>query len=393
MILINRDLRNRIRCVDIVPNREDYTIHRYSNQIGCKKLYHPVVKVTSGKSGKTIDQQFDLILKSHINKYKNKGYKEYSTLTDIPFDEITVEEINKLLPAIKTDANNAIKPMLAKDFNLVSSNLLNRDWYASRKLDGVRCMMFMSDKIKTSSRGGKSYDFSVPHLLSNEILVKFFNDNPNIVLDGELYKHGMSLQKISGLCRLSKPINDVMEYWIYDYYDRDHPKLTFRDRYINLERWSREYTNKDFSSFFYIYDSCKVKFLPHVKVNGFAGMELKHDLYVSDGFEGVVIRDPSKVYTVGNRSAAMLKIKQYKDSEFEIVGIEEGVRPEDMTFVCVTKDNKKFKAKPIGSRDLKDKYHKDIDTLIGKKATIKFFYYSNDGIPLQPVLKTIRDYE
>jgi hypothetical protein len=34
-----------------------------------------------------------------------------------------------------------------------------------------------------------------------------------------------------------------------------------------------------------------------------------------------------------------------------------------------------------------------MDDLIGKMATVKFFYYSEDNVPLQPVLKAIRDYE
>jgi hypothetical protein len=30
---------------------------------------------------------------------------------------------------------------------------------------------------------------------------------------------------------------------------------------------------------------------------------------------------------------------------------------------------------------------------VGKLATVKYFYLSDDGTPLQPVLKAIRDYE
>ena len=56
-------------------------------------------------------------------------------------------------------------------------------------------------------------------------------------------------------------------------------------------------------------------------------------------------------------------------------------------------EGKEFKAKPIGSRELKQQYRKDLDSLIGKMATVKFFYFSDEGTPLQPVLKCIRDYE
>ena len=47
----------------------------------------------------------------------------------------------------------------------------------------------------------------------------------------------------------------------------------------------------------------------------------------------------------------------------------------------------------MGSRELKQAYRDNLDQIIGKMATVKFFYYSDDGTPLQPVLKCIRDYE
>ena len=39
---------------------------------------------------------------------------------------------------------------------------------------------------------------------------------------------------------------------------------------------------------------------------------------------------------------------------------------------------KAFAAKPIGDRDLKDQYLKDIDTIIGKMGTVKFFEWSKE---------------
>ena len=47
----------------------------------------------------------------------------------------------------------------------------------------------------------------------------------------------------------------------------------------------------------------------------------------------------------------------------------------------------------MGPRELKYEYLDRMDELIGKMATVKYFYYSDDGRPLQPVLKCIRDYE
>jgi DNA ligase-1 len=127
-------------------------------------------------------------------------------------------------------------------------------------------------------------------------------------------------------------------------------------------------------------------------MNGYAAIDLNHDRYVSEGFEGIVVRDPDKEYGIGKRDNRMLKFKKYMDAEFKIIGFEEGLRDEDFVFTCVTDEGKEFKAKPIGSREIKDDYRDNMNDIIGKMATVKFFYYSEDKIPLQPVLKSIRGY-
>ena len=137
----------------------------------------------------------------------------------------------------------------------------------------------------------------------------------------------------------------------------------------------------------------QMQMVPQVKVSGWLNIKNLHDKYVSEGWEGVVIRDPSKNYKFGGRGNEMIKVKMYQDSEFLVTGISEGLRDEDLCFTCVTEDGKEFKAKPMGSRELKQAYRNNLDQIIGKMATVKFFYYSDDGTPLQPVLKCIRDYE
>ena len=136
--------------------------------------------------------------------------------------------------------------------------------------------------------------------------------------------------------------------------------------------------------------------LPHVFVAGenkVAQIRTLHDQYVSEGWEGCVARDVSKPYKYGGRGQEMVKFKMYQDAEFKILGISEGLRPEDMCFILVTEDGIEFKAKPMGSRELKEQYRDDLPNLVGKFATVKYFYLSDEGTPLQPVLKAIRDYE
>ena len=78
-----------------------------------------------------------------------------------------------------------------------------------------------------------------------------------------------------------------------------------------------------------------------------------HNQYVSEGYEGLVIRDPNEKYKCGARDKRMLKVKMFQDDEFEITGMTDGLREEDFVFNMKTKDGYPFEAKPMGDRALK----------------------------------------
>ena len=51
--------------------------------------------------------------------------------------------------------------------------------------------MFLKDgKVKTSSRGGQDYDLATTYIAQDPFLLKVLNENPGIILDGEIYRHG-----------------------------------------------------------------------------------------------------------------------------------------------------------------------------------------------------------
>ena len=60
---------------------------------------------------------------------------------------------------------------------------------------------YKNNEIKTVARGATNYDVATTHLRTNPKLIEFFENNPDIILDGELYKFGLTLNLISGLCR------------------------------------------------------------------------------------------------------------------------------------------------------------------------------------------------
>jgi DNA ligase-1 len=137
----------------------------------------------------------------------------------------------------------------------------------------------------------------------------------------------------------------------------------------------------------------RIQRVPQVHVTGWNNMIKLHNDYVEEGWEGLVIRDPDRPYKPNGRTNDMIKIKVYKDDCFRVIGKEAGLRgSEDMVFIMEMPDGRTFKAKPFGDREQKEEYWNNFEEKYeGHIGECKFFYYSDDGIPLQPSFKAFRD--
>ena len=378
--LVTRDTKGKCRFVHIWTEwtENKYLIHRESGLIGGKKLTSPNLEITTGKVKRTIDEQCELEFNSAIKKYLDKGYKD---ITELGITELTVEQVDKVLPKIKTDQNGNLKPMLCKILDKTNEKLTNKKWLASFKLDGLRCFLFYRDgEIHTSSRGGGDYDIATTYIREDKFLKKLFEEDPTLILDGELYYHhpAWNLQKISGLGR-----KQVLE--------EDHKFLKFYcyDVVMDLpfiKRWEILQIIQKCLHTFNTADSSKLVIVDHVWVQGLDEIMKRHDIAVSEGYEGLVIRDPDKEYKCGARDDRMLKIKEMTEDSFKVLGYELGLRGvEDMCFVLETKEGKQFKAKPEGDRTVKEEYMDNIKDIIGRMMDVRYFHYSEDGIPILPV--------
>jgi ATP-dependent DNA ligase len=391
--LYGRDNKGKVRVLmfEVVKMNDYYEIHRWSGLLNGKLTPQPLLTILKGKVKRSVKEQTELEFRSLINKKLDKGYKSYEELVKDLVDTSMASPtdyafIDSLLPKDKTDANGARKLMLAKDVSDKSEDYYDRcDWIISTKLDGVRSGVVRdaNKKFHSSSRGGKSYDPAFTKIFQSDKLHKLFDKLGDVIIDGELYMHGRPLAYISGLARLDDydpDKHDQLEFWIFDY---ANDTQTAEERTNFLNSIADEFDlAKD-----------RIKIVRHYKLKGYRAMKAYHDAAVEEGYEGLIAREATRLYGFGTRDDRMIKMKDFKDDEFEIIGLKEGLRPEDMVFVCLTHDDKQFEAKPIGPRQLKYQYIKDIESLKGKKLTVKYFYYTEDGIPYLPVGKAIRDYE
>lgn len=382
-ILISKDSRGKTRIVDISCEWNDaikgYVIIRKTSQYLGKITDQPIIEIKEGKAKRTLEEQTKLEYNSNVKKYLDKGYKN---ITDLGISYPFTSDPGKLLGDITVDANNAPKPMLAKSYDGISKSVFDNNFYGSTKLDGVRALLHWNEtKIITASRGGTDYDVAASYITQDPYLIKYLSKNPDIWLDGELYIHGKPLSYISGLCRL-KTLDDKHKELKYYVYDLAISNVKFEDRLKKLSEFKE-----------FIKNSNKVVVVNHIPVSGWGNIMKLHNKYVSEGYEGLVIRDPSKEYKYGARDIRMIKIKIFSDSEFKILDLVDGLRDEDMCFLMETKEGYQFKAKPVGDRALKQYYRENIESLKGKMGTVKYFRYTTTDkpVPNLPVFKCIRE--
>lgn len=396
-LLYKIDSKGKVRvfAIKLVKDEEGISdiidIERLTGLIDGKLTEQPIICVRAGKAKRTIEEQANLQFNSMISKQKDKGYKSFEDLTkgidltDIVSPEDDSEFIKSLFTEEKpTYANGIKKVMLALDPKPISNFNYDKEWLVSKKLDGIRASVHKDgDTFKAISRNGKDISVAFTHIFNNPKFKKSFKAlGEDVVLDGELYKHGMSLQKISGISQLkvyTPERHDQLEFWIFDIM---HDTMTADERIAKLNKINDSFEQDD-----------NIKIVSHLRLNNYNSIKTIHDVWVKDGFEGAIARDINGSYQHDKKNTRMIKIKEFQDAEFKILGFKPGLRDEDFVFICELPNDKTVEVKPIGNKDQKLEYLENMSSIIGKMLTVKFFNYTEDGSLFLPVGKAIRDYE
>ena len=108
--------------------------------------------------------------------------------------------------------------------------------------------------------------------------------------------------------------------------------------------------------------------------------------------EGTMIRFGTDGYQVDKRSKKLLKIKEFHDAEFKVIGYEEGtprIRG-DKTYrvpvwICEIESGATFNVRAAGNMHEIDLEWKHRDECVGNILTVKYHNYSKDGIPQLPI--------
>ena len=327
------------------------------------------------KIGKGKKTKYEQAMSEAKSKHRCKIEKECYT-----------EDINNI------EKNKQIRPMLACTFKFDSLKKKSRGKnitlpaYCQPKYDGIRCIAYINDNnVILESRNGVKFH-NLDHIKSQ--LKKTLLLNPSIYLDGELYTNDLTFEVLSGLTRLvDKPnkeeLNRItkLDYIIFDYINVDNMEQKYDDRYNQL---TKMYMNMGKTS---------IKITPNYLIKSPEEIKDKHNKFISEGYEGLMLRNINSKYEVQKRSKDLQKYKEFMEEEFKITGYHEGKGGEKGTVVwdCLTKEKKPFSVRPRGTREFKTNLFNNGDKYIGKKLTVIFQEYSAEKIPRFPVGKAIRE--
>jgi DNA ligase-1 len=380
--------RSKQWAVSVLDNEDNtFTIHSEHGLVGGKQVSHNTI-ISEGKNkGKknetTPRDQALLEARRDWDKKVKQGYVEQ-----------LVEPELKKKPSSKS--GRLLKPMLAIEFNMEKEKSIGFPVFIQPKLDGVRCLIYKeNDKIIFQSRQNTIYD-DFDHLIPElQHLISQFGDQENLILDGELYTHGMPFEQITSMVRSSKGKRKNIEelnYHVYDCFysgetNLDKNSMSYNDRYQVLRR--------AFGDTIYP----KLVLVETTLVNSKLDIENFHTHYTTlrEPYEGVMIRTTDGVYKQQGRSKDLQKYKKFMDEEFEVVGHHEGTGCHSGTpiFECRSNVNreKTFGVTMQGTLESKRKMMENVEGYYGKKLTVKYQEKSVDGVPRFPVGIAFRDYE
>jgi ATP-dependent DNA ligase len=272
-----------------------------------------------------------------------------------------------------------MKPMLAFKF-ADHANKLTYPCHVQPKLNGVR-MLYQAGFCV--SRDGILWHPTMLQLIRETLE----SVHGKVVLDGELYKHGWSLQQINGAVSVNriapKPQTSQVEYHVFDCAFPMEPELSFMERRHRLLEISSLLVGP-------------VKLVETHAISSASQADKLYTGYKDAGFEGMMYRESKSPYgfqelcgNKENRWKCLLKRKEWLDDEFEVVDFirTTGAKGEaGFNLICQIGSQTFSVGSGLSDAEL---MAYSINPPIGQMARIRYEVLSDSGIPLKPTLEAI----
>jgi len=282
------------------------------------------------------------------------------------------------------------KPMLATDADLAK---LRFPLLASAKLDGVRATV----------RSGVVYSRSnkpIPNRFVQEMLNSFEHFDGELIV-GEPYSKTVYRDTVSHVMSNDKTNYDL-RYYVFDHIQHmDRGYETRRKHLIGLQNFPM------LEALHQTYVVCMEDLL-----------ELEQS-YLNNGYEGLILRDPSAPYKNGRstvKEGYLLKLKRFQDAEATVIGFEERMhngneatrnelgrtrrsshqsgksgRGDLGALVCRTGEGVEFNIGTGFTDSERERIWLNRDQFLGRLAKFKFFPVGVKEAPRHPVFLGWRD--
>jgi DNA ligase-1 len=199
------------------------------------------------------------------------------------------------------------------------------------------------------SRGDQTWN--LPHITS---LLRDWLPR-DLVLDGELYVHGLSFQAV---CDLVATASERVEFHVFQSIRRG----------LDAELLPPT-------------PGPAIRFVTTISASTDADVRLAHDRFVAEGYEGAIIRNDAP-YQSG-RSLNLMKLKSFQCSEFETVGFCQGNGKDAgaVIWICETETGKRFRVLPSGPIEDRRSEFITASDRIGQLLRVRHFGRTDSGIP------------
>lgn len=352
VILYKKDTKGKIRY--LVLGAEDGV---FTQESGVLNTENPVIHKKQcigknlGKSNATTpEEQAHLEMGSKLAEKLTEGY---------------------FLSKEEAETTEVVLPMLAKDYNKESKKV---DWNAfvcvQPKLDGMRCLAYKQDgAISLISRQGEQIQnmYHIKAMLSDL--------EEGVILDGELYAHGNTFQENMSLIKKYKPAkSETVKLNVYDLVSQ----LPYIDRLSKLNKIVEGINDES------------LLLVTTYKINTEKELKQYHIQFIKDGYEGTILRHGIEGYKVDARSSNLLKYKDFQDITAEIIDVIPAEARPDWGIPVLSIPQGTFRAGTKLSHVERGELLTNKEDYIGKTAEIRFFEYTDDGLPRFPVMVGIR---
>ncbi len=307
-----------------------------------------------GKSNETTAQEQAILqAKSKIEEKLTEGYFR------------TLQEAN---------STEVILPMLADDYKEKSKKINWLQVYLQPKLDGMRCLIIVKNgQVRLLSRAGKDI-ITMQHII--DAIKPMITATSNYILDGELYAHGLNFQENMRLLKKVRP--GETEKICYNIYDIVSVKPF-------IERFS-------FAKL--VVEKCNsplIKLVETIQIASEQDLTVDHSRFLGMGYEGTMVRHGDTGYESNKRSSSLLKYKDFQDISLPIVDITPNEANRFHGTPVFELGGKQFKAGLKMSHAEREEFLTNRTNHIGRTAELRFFEYSEEGIPRFPVMVGFRE--